>query len=366
MWGKRIATVIATTILAVAGGAVLPAQAGGAGEPIVGDLNADGLRDRATLGVKAPDSCVVKVELGRRPSGYQPAKTYTYLQESGADPISCPDMGVAVDLGGDGTTELVLAWFAGRPPTSEHDLLVLRNYRPAAGFDAIHQPSYVGLADFNGDGRLDLYQWTDQGQGFATYLNTTNGQLVPGPVKWCSGWPQFRLADFDRNGAMDVVIAYIEGCGDYASGVVVIRDDGQVTHIQRAEAGDTYWSVNVLDANRDSRSDLVIDNPDTRQVRYYLGTGDGRFVESPRAVADTSTVTGLKRTRIAVLANDYATAEATISIVTQPRHGTVQLTRDRQVIYTPLATTASSDRLVYQLTEHGRTSRAAVTITRKA
>ncbi|GAB2936381.1 hypothetical protein GCM10027280_25540 [Micromonospora polyrhachis] len=363
MWGKRIATTVVVVTMAVAVGAAPAAWAGGVGDPMYGDLNADGLRDRASLGVVQPNRCVVKVELGKRGGGYKSPKTYTYLEDTGTDPISCPDLGVAVDLGGDGSTELVLAWFAGRPPTADHDLLVLRNYQPAAGFDAIHQPSYIGLADFNGDGRQDVYQWTDQGEGFVTYLNTSSGGLTPGPVRWCAGWPQFRLADFNGNGAMDVVISYVEGCGDAASGVVVIRDDGTKNHIRREVPGENYWSVETQDLNGDGRPDLIVTDNGSDEVRHYLGNGDATFTESPRAVRDKVSINGSRKTKIAVLDNDYATTQAKISVVTAPQHGTVRVTSDRKVLYTPSSGKATSDRFVYRLTEHGRTSNATVNVT---
>ncbi len=214
MWRKRIATVVVVTML-VAVGATAPAWAGGPSEPIYGDLNGDGVLDRAQLGTVRPSSCSVLVELGRPGGGFLPPHRYTY-PVPGEGILACPDLGVAVNLGGDGGTELVLAWYAGPPWRVDFDLLVLRDFTPAGGFQAILQPSYIGLADFNGDRRLDVYEWTDRGQGFATYLNTGTGTLVPGPVRYCAGPLAYRLADFNGNGAMDVAIAYIQGCGEFA------------------------------------------------------------------------------------------------------------------------------------------------------
>jgi hypothetical protein len=362
MWGKRIATMTAVVALATVG-AMAPdtAWAGGQGDWLRGDLNRDGLVDRAALGVATSGDCTVSVHLGRPGGTYLPATTYRYLRPPNAE-SGCPDLGVAVDLGGDGITELLVGWFSGRPPTMAHDLLVLRNFRVATGFQAIFQPSYLGLADFNGDRRQDLYEWTDQGEGFVTYLNTATGGLTAGPVRWCSGRPEFRLADLNRNGAMDVVIAYTEGCGAYFSGVVVLLDNGTAVHLEGDVDGMAFWTVAVSDVNRDHILDVVTANQVTGRIDHFIGRGDGTFVAATRAVQDKVTVTGTKQATIQVLANDYATTAAKLTIVTPPKYGRVQLTGARSVIYIPGRAAARNDRFVYRLSEHGRSSSAAVTI----
>ncbi|MFI6761422.1 Ig-like domain-containing protein [Micromonospora sp. NPDC050417] len=367
MWGKRVAVVaVAATVAAL--GAVAPvAWAGGPGEPMFGDLNRDGVVDQAMLD-SAPSvnrapllDCTVSVRLGKSGGGYLPPTEYPYLTLDGPEP-NCPDLGVAVDLGGDTDIELVLAWFAGRPQPVEHDLLVLENFKPSAGFDAIFQPSFMGLADFNGDGRQDVYQWTDQGTGFATYLNTSVGGLTPGPVAWCSGRPQYQLADFNGNRAMDVVIAYVEGCADYFSGVVVIRDDGMAWHLQGDPYGDHLWTVKVQYTNGDRIPDVVTKDIVTGELTYFVGNGDGSFIKTPKAVSDKASVSRTKKTSIPVITNDAATKQAKITIVTPPKYGTVRITSDRTVVFTPNSKPGKTDRFVYRLTDHGRSSEAGVSI----
>ena len=370
MWGKRVAVVAVSATMAAVGavGAVTPAAwAGGPGEPMFGDLNSDGVVDQAMLDSapslnRAPSlDCTVSVRLGRPGGGYLPPTEYPYLTLDGPE-ANCPDLGVAVDLGGDKSMELVLAWFAGRPHPIEHDLLVLKNFKASAGFDAIFQPSFIGLADFNGDGRQDVYQWTDQGSGFATYLNTVGGGLTPGPIAWCSGRPQYKLADLNGNRAMDVVIAYVEGCADYFSGVVAIRDDGVAWHLQGDPYGDRTWTVNVQHINGDRIPDVVTKDVATRELTYFVGNGDGSFVKAPKAVPDKANVSGTKKTSIPVLANDAATKQAKITIVTAPRYGTARVTSTGTVVFTPNSKHGKTDRFVYRLTDHGRSSDAAVSV----
>lgn len=363
--GRITAVTMAVTIATVGwlGPWASRAVAGGPGEVIVADVNGDGRADRVVLDlvVEASTTCRVVVSLGLSGGGFGTAQPYSYLSLPATEP-NCPDMGVGLNLDADVAAELALTWFAGPPTTVPNTLLVLDNFRVTRGFNTIFQPSYIGTADFNGDGRQDIYEWTDQGDGFATYLATGTGLLVPGPVQHCSGPLRHQLADFNRNGAMDVVIAYVEGCGGYFSGVVVVRDDGTLVHLHGDPDGFGSWTVATGDVNRDGLVDVTTHNEVTGGNATFVGLGNGEFVRSPVAIRDYPTVSGVKATGIQVLANDYATDRARVSIWTAPQHGTVKVTTKGTIIYTPNPTHGRTDTFVYRLTEDGRTSNAAVSL----
>ena len=361
MWRRRIAMVAAAaTIIAL--GAAVPAWAGGPGEPLYGHLNSDQVTDRAWLGAAPPHNCSVLVEIGRPGGGYLPPHRYTYPGPGGGASTACPDLGVAVDLDGAGAAELVVGWYNGRPGGSAHDLLVLRDFTVSGGFRAIRRPNFTGRADFDGDRRPDLYQWTDQGQGFATYLNGGTGTLVPGPVRYCAGWLDHHLADFDRDGAMDVAIAYVQGCAGNTRGVVVVLDDGTVVDLQGVLGGQQSWAIHVLDADRNGIPDVLTYYQPTGELTTFLGIGDGTFVASPLAAPDAVTVSGTGPTRIPVQANDYGSTRARVSIVTAPTFGTVRVTAGRAVIYTPADSPGRTDQFVYRLTQDGKTSDGRVMV----
>ncbi|MBF9133465.1 hypothetical protein I0C86_31570 [Plantactinospora sp. S1510] len=366
MRGRRIAAVAMAVTIAAVGWVVTgasPAAAGGPGESIVADVNGDARPDRVVLDivVAATASCRVVVSLGLVGGGFGAPQPYTYLTLPASEP-NCPDMGVGLNLDADVAAELAVTWFAGPPTTISNTLLVLDNFRTTRGFNTVYQPSYIGTADFDGDRRQDIYEWTDQGEGFVSYLATASGTLVPGPVRHCSGPLTHRLADFDQNGAMDVVIAYIEGCGDYFSGVVVVRDNGAMVHLHADVAGLASWTVEVGDANHDGRTDITTYNQMNGAIATFISLGNGNFIRSPTAIRDYPTVSGVKATGIQVLANDYATDRARVTIWTPPQHGTVKVTTNGTVIYTPNPVHGTTDSFVYRLTEDGRTSNAAVSL----
>ena len=264
---------LALPVLAT-GGLVAGAQPAGAQTPTLnGDLDGDGRADRATLVASGsvPGSCAVSVELGLAGGGYGPATSYDFTVP-GADYDYCPDMGVIVDLGGDGVSELVLAWFAGSPVATAGDLLVLRDFVPVDGFAAMYQPSTISTHDFNADGLVDIYQTTDQGDGFQSYLNTPSGELVPGPVQQAYQFGSWQLTDVDEDGKADLAVSYGgDAGGEYEEATVVVLDDGTRVVLDDGPAG----NLTVGDANHDGHVDIAVQ--DGTDTRIFYGDGLGGF-----------------------------------------------------------------------------------------
>jgi hypothetical protein len=252
------------------------AQANGQGDPLVGDVDGDGRIDRVTLGTARDGQCAVFVEFGKKDGGLRHPKRYTY--DVPGDPPGCPDMGVIVDLAGDGDAELVLAWFNGS--FVENDLVVLDDFDFEAGFQGIFQPSAIGLADFNGDGLVDVYEYTDQGDGFQSFLNTPTGELVPGPVSFAAGLFDFELGDVDEDGGADLVMAFAERFpAQPETGVVVVLGDGSQTFLTEdgfAPSG-FLWDVQLADENGDDHLDVRLVDPMSPATLTFLGDGDGNF-----------------------------------------------------------------------------------------
>jgi hypothetical protein len=259
-----------TSLVAGAG----PAGAQGTGTPLTGDLDGDHVADRATL-VDSGGACSVSVELGLPGGGYGPATSYPFEVPDAQYPY-CPDMGVIVDLGGDAVSELVLAWFYGSPVAGEDaDLLVLRDFAPVGGFDAIAQPSTIEALDLDADGLVDIYETTDQGDGFRSFLNTPSGELVPGPLQhtWVSG--SFELGDFDEDGKTDLAVAYEDfGSAHPQAGVAVVFDDG--TRVQLT-ADEVFGDVELADANGDGHLDIGLIDVATGKPFVWYGDGQGGF-----------------------------------------------------------------------------------------
>ncbi|MGX7676075.1 FG-GAP-like repeat-containing protein [Plantactinospora sp. DSM 117369] len=371
MWRKRTAMVVVMVVVAavgaVVGAAPNPAWAAGRGEQVLGDVNGDGLTDLVTLGLVQPDYCSVIVEYGTASGAYRPPVAYVYLRPGGSGMgTRCPELGVAVDLDADRTEELVVAWYPGPPPTVPYNLMVLNTaFQPSFGLvQAIFAPYYLGTADFNGDGREDVYSITDQGQGIETYLNLGNGTLTHGPEEWCARPLEYDLRDFDLDGRTDLLNSYVERClsATFASGVAVVLDDGTPQELQRDPVGIDTWTTRVVNVNGDRFPDIRTISRLTAAVDYFIGTGGGRFVRSPKANSDVVRLTGNRAVTITVRDNDFATSQAEVSITVQPRYGTARVISRGRIIYTPRPNHGATDRFTYQLTEGTRRSSAVVYI----
>ncbi|MFY1672975.1 FG-GAP-like repeat-containing protein [Plantactinospora sp. WMMB334] len=369
MWRRRTALAMVIVVVAATGGGVAWAPplawAGGRGEQVFGDVNGDGFTDRVTLGLVQPDFCSVIVEHGTASGGYRLPVASVYLRPGGTGiGTRCPELGVAVDLNGDRREELVVAWYPGPPPTVPYNLMYLDNsFRPASGLlSAIFAPYHLGTDDFDGDGREDVYAITDQGQGIETYLNQGNGTLVQGPTQWCGMPIDYNLADFDLDGATDLVNSYSERCrsSTFNSGVVVVLDDGTPQELQHDLVGVETWTSQVVNANGDRLRDIRTVSRLTGAIEFFIGTPSGRFVRSPKANTDSVTLTGTKAVAIDVLANDYVSSRATVTISTPPRYGTVQVISDRRIVYRPRADHGATDRFTYQLTDGDHRSSGVV------
>ncbi|MGW4461399.1 Ig-like domain-containing protein [Micromonospora sp. NPDC004704] len=364
MWARRIAVVTVAVTVTALGGAV-PARAGAQGQTLFGDVNGDRRTDRVQLTSAPPDRCGVLVQLGRPGGGFQGPKLYTYPNPAGAGAVlQCPDIGTLVDLGRNGSMELVVGWFAGRPVGVDQDLLILRDFRPSGGTTGLFQPSYIDVSDFNGDGRRDVYQWTDQGEGITTLLNEADGSLAPGELRFCATPIQPpQLADFTLDRATEVVFSYFERCGAPQSGVAVLFGDGGTDYLEQDPGGSFTWACSIVDADLDGIPDVQTVNDVTSEVSHYLIRPPVRFVEAPTPAADEAVVTEPVPTPIPVLANDVVTVAVRVEIDTPPRYGRVEITPQKTLLYMPPAIPpATVDTFTYRVIDDGKVAVAPVTV----
>jgi hypothetical protein len=369
MWNGYLAAATAVTVLGATATTATTAAPESIGTPvgaaIIGDLTGDGLTDRILLGSGPGYQCRVTVRRGLPGGEHGPRETHLYPAPSSTSPRHCPDLGAVADLGGDGVVELVLAWFDEAPLDLGYDMMVLRDFMPAGGFPGLSQPAMMGAADFNGDGLQDIFQWTAQGgAGFVNYLNTADGQLVPGPIRYplCHIEVGMKLDDFHGDGGRGLLIWDDSGC-DGVAGVSVVGADGVRVDLERDDGYDEYrWSAGTTYANGDRIRDVRTGNEQTGEVTHFLGLGDGTFVESPRALPDQFTVRPRRNTVLRVLDNDHATRGAAVAVTERPTRGQVSVNSNRSITYTPYAQDGT-DRFTYRIDQDGKSHTTTVSLT---
>jgi hypothetical protein len=141
-------------------------------------------------------------------------------------------------------------------------------------------PGGVILADFNGDGYLDLAASTNEGgletyTGVNVYLGNGDGTFQAGKSFGAGVFPtDIFAADFNNDGKVDIaVVNYIDG----AVGILLGSGDG--TFQPQVDYGSVSGAVSgaVADLDGDGNLDFVITNRYGNNVAVLLGNGDGTF-----------------------------------------------------------------------------------------
>lgn len=163
-----------------------------------------------------------------------------------------------------------------------------RDVTAAAGI-ARDAPTYdAAVADFDADGRIDLYVGNHgtgaallHNQGDGTFRDVVAGSgIAPGGDQHGTGW-----ADFDGDGALDLYVAVGAGRGLATKANPLYRGDGKghFTDVS-GTAGATdptgrSRALAWLDVDRDGDLDLVLANYASPN-RLYLNRGDGTFEDA--------------------------------------------------------------------------------------
>jgi len=272
-----------------------------AGSVAVADVNGDGRPDIMTADNFSND---VTVLLGNGDGSFVPTAGSPFAV--GEDPLS---MAVA-DVNGDGRPDIVTA------NQFSQDVTVLLGqagggFAPAAGSPfallgagAIN-PSFVAVADFNGDGRPDILTANVGSSNVTVLLGNGGGSFAP------AAWSPFALgvvpwhvavADLNGDGRPDIVI------GNDTSNLTVLL--GQAGGGFAPAAGSPFalgtsegtgpTSLAVVDVNGDGRPDILTANS-SNDVTVLLGQAGGGFAPAAGSPFALGTSEGTGPTSLAVV-----------------------------------------------------------------
>lgn len=149
-----------------------------------------------------------------------------------------------------------------------------------------NHPASMVVADFNGDGRLDLaLNATGPGPSLAVFLGTGEGKFGPGATMGPAGVShQGRLAagDLNGDGRPDLISYFTQQNRTTGLKVVVFlnKGDGTFPLAVTYPVGDAAC-VSIGDFNGDSKPDILVPDLYHPQAWLLAGQGDGTFVPHP-------------------------------------------------------------------------------------
>ena len=241
-------------------------QAVEAGQVAIGDFNNDSKPD---LSVQAVDQ-FLDVYLN---SGHGSFAKVTGPEWGGSDVLPAP-IDVVADFNGDGNLDLSMCSSSGGPTTGCVIYLGdgLGNLTQVSGFNIVQGSGVV--ADMNRDGILDYVTVVESGDGIGSSLlvNIGNGDgtfqrasAIPLNGNKIGGTPV--VGDFNRDGSLDVAVPL-------GTNVAVFLQKADGTFRQEVDypVANPGSSLAVADVNGDGILDIV-----TSGVSVLLGKGDGTF-----------------------------------------------------------------------------------------
>jgi hypothetical protein len=203
-------------------------------------------------------------------------------------------LAVIADVNGDGSPDLVwqndstrqvFVWYMGGPLGNQFLGATFLASTGMAGW------TLVGMADFNGDGSLDLVWQNDtNGQVFVWYMSGPLGNQFIGATflapsgMGSPGWSVVAITDLNGDGKPDLIWQNASTGGQvfawYMGGPLGNNFLG-ATYLAPTGMGSPGWSVvGMADCNNDGKPDLIWQNASTRQVFvwYMGGTLDNNFL----------------------------------------------------------------------------------------
>ena len=238
----------------------------------LGDFNNDGKLDLATTTYSGNN---VLVALGNGSGGFSTTALFAVASRPSSISVG--------DFNNDGSLDLVTGNAVISSPGSLSFLFGngTGSFGTAATITGLgNYPDSVKVADFNGDGKLDLATANYFNSNVSILFNTGNAPSgnatfsTPTQIAVGGNPTAMRLGDFNGDGKLDLVTANVS-----SNNVSVLLGNGSGFNpaINSLTGTTNPRYISVADFNSDSKLDLAIVNAANNNVSILLGNGNGTF-----------------------------------------------------------------------------------------
>jgi hypothetical protein len=135
----------------------------------------------------------------------------------------------------------------------------------------------LGVGDFNNDGNLDVA--LGDGKAFVSvFLGDGKGHLSQLQAFSVTGIQYVESADFNRDGKLDLYLS-----GPTSTNIYIGNGDGTFNPVSNSFVSNFYGTAAIGDFNNDGKLDLaqVNQSGNYSDVAVFLGNGDGTFSSTP-------------------------------------------------------------------------------------
>jgi hypothetical protein len=182
----------------------------------------------------------------------------------------------AGDLNGDGNVDLLAI---NSPVGTVGSLVVFLGtgngkFTPAGAYKVGVEPTQAVVADFNGDGFLDVAVTNPKGGGVMVFPGNGLGNLgTPTSYRGTASPYALAAADVNGDGYQDLLVAGAQGS------LAILRNNGDGTFTGAASyrIGQEADNIAVGDLNHDGKLDVAISVAFDQGIDVLLGNGDGTF-----------------------------------------------------------------------------------------